>query len=105
MDITPALFEYGETMMKACQNGFELKRFIGFSLIETATGCDLYFENLNDVNHYLDACDLNEVELRKHYGFVTDSEIDGEFDQKRAAIEQKINQGARLTTTLKLHND
>lgn len=88
--------------IKAEKNGFELTPFTGFALIEVDSGADLYFENLNDVNNYINACDLSDAELQKRYDFVTDSEIDGDFEQKRAEIEQKMNQGARLTER-KLH--
>lgn len=64
-----------EMQMKAVKNGFGLDMFFGYRLIETESGADLYFESLNDVNNYIDACDLSEHELRKHYGFPTDSEI------------------------------
>ncbi|MGB4497957.1 MAG: hypothetical protein WBI40_04595 [Methylococcaceae bacterium] len=36
-------------------------------MVEIANGCDLHFENLNDVNNYIDACDLSDAELRKRY--------------------------------------
>lgn len=75
MDITYAILELNDLRTKACLNGFELKPFQGFVLIETETGCELHFENAKDVETYIDACDLSEVELRKHYGFPTDSEI------------------------------
>jgi hypothetical protein len=67
--------EFKAMQLKAHQNGFELTPFTGFALIEVDSGADLYFENLNDVNNYIDACDLSEYELRQRYNFTTDSEI------------------------------
>lgn len=69
------MIDLSELQKKAQQNGFEFKKFSGFVLIEIETGCDLYFQNPNDVNNYIDACDLNEHELRKHYNLTADSEI------------------------------
>lgn len=60
---------------KSAEKGFVLTTFTGYALTEIESGADLYFEKLNDVNNYIDACDLSEHELRKRYGFVTDSEI------------------------------
>lgn len=67
--------DFEKMQSKATENGFELNPFTGFALIEVGSGADLYFENLNDVNNYIDACDLNEHELRKHYNLTADSEI------------------------------
>lgn len=69
------MIDLNELQKKAKQNGFELKPFTGFVLIEIANGCDLHFEKLNDVNNYIDACDLSEAELRQRYNFTTDSDI------------------------------
>lgn len=69
------MIDLNELQKKAQQNGFEFKKFSGFVLIEIETGCDLYFQNPNDVSHYIDACDLSEHELRTRYSFPTDSEI------------------------------
>lgn len=77
------MIDLNELQNKAEQNGFELKPFQGFALIEVDSGADLYFENLNDVNNYIDACDLNEHELRKHYG----------VDQSRDEMAMKIANG------------
>lgn len=71
------MIDLNELQKKAFQNGFEFKKFSGFVLIEIETGCDLYFQNPNDVNTYIDACDLSEHEFQKRYGFTTDSEITG----------------------------
>lgn len=83
--------------LKAAENGFILEKFTGFVLLEIESGADLYFGNLDDLDGYLNVCQMTEEELKAHYAFVTDSEIDGEFDQKRAKVEKKINQGAKLT--------
>ena len=77
--------EFEAMRFKAFQNDFELKKFEGYALIEIATGCDLHFTNLDDVGSYIDACDLNDAELKNH------------FEQRRDETEQKINKGARLT--------
>lgn len=67
--------EFEAMKLKANHSGFELAHFSGYALIETDSGADLHFENLTDVANYIDACDLSEHELRKRYGFPTDSEI------------------------------
>lgn len=64
-----------EMQMKAVKNGFGLDIFFGYRLIETESGADLYFDSLKDVNTYIDACDLSEAELRKHYNLTANSEI------------------------------
>jgi hypothetical protein len=116
-----------ETMqIKATENGFELKPFKGYALIEVNSGADLYFENLNDVNNYIDACDLSDAELKEKYCltsdeieiaakklkenknlnfcFVCNGESDfSTFERRTIGIEQKINQGARRLTEWKLH--
>lgn len=60
---------------QATKEGFLLDEFSGFVLIEIESGADLYFGNLNDLECYLNAVNLSEVELHKLYGFPTDSDI------------------------------
>lgn len=64
-----------EMQIKATENGFELKPFTGYVLIEVNSGVDLYFKCLDSVNNYIGFCDLSEHELRQHYGLTKDSEI------------------------------
>lgn len=67
--------DFEKMQSKATENGFELKSFTGYVLIEVNSGVDLYFKCLDSVNNYIGFCDLNEHELRQHYGFTTDSDI------------------------------
>ena len=69
------MIDINELQKKAKQNGFEFRKFSGFVLIEIESGADLHFTNLDDVNNYIDACDLSEHEFQKKYGFLVDSEI------------------------------
>jgi len=50
--------EFETMQIKANKNSFEIKKFTGYALIEIDSGCDLYFTNLDDVNNYIDACDV-----------------------------------------------
>lgn len=73
--VTNENLKFEALQIKATENGFELKTFLGYALIEVSSGADLYFENLSDVNNYIDACDLNDAEFRKRYGFTLDADI------------------------------
>lgn len=67
--------EFEAMQLKAKQHGFQIQNFAGYELIEVATGCDLYFRTLDDVNTYIDACDLSEYELKQHYKFPLDADL------------------------------
>jgi hypothetical protein len=67
--------EFEVMQLKAKRHGFQIEHFTGYELIEIETGCDLYFITLDDVNNYIDACDLNEFELQKRYNFPLDSDL------------------------------
>lgn len=67
--------DFDAAQLKALQGGFSITPFSGFTLAEIDSGVELHFTNLVDVHHYIDACDLSEAEIRKHYNFTTDSDI------------------------------
>ena len=67
--------EFEVTQLKASRHGYQIEHFTGYELIEIETGCDLYFKTLDDVNTYIDACNLNEYELQKRYNFPLDADL------------------------------
>jgi hypothetical protein len=69
------LLDFEVMQLKASRHGFQIEHFTGYELIEVETGCDLYFKTLDDVNTYIDACDLSEHELQKRYNFPLDSDL------------------------------
>ncbi len=69
------LLDFEVMQLKASRHGFQIEHFTGYELIEIATGCDLHFKTLDDVNTYIDACDLSEYELKQHYNFPIDADL------------------------------
>jgi hypothetical protein len=67
--------EFEAMQYKAHQNGFNLGHFTGFVLAEIDSPCELHFQNLLDVNNYIDACNLSDSELIERFNLPIDADL------------------------------